>query len=186
MNSKKETVEFIQHFLNIDLEKSEKLVEAFYQPAVPLKEKGVIKINPITHKAKTTKASNLTIDFSRLFLDSTDIGLSIFGTIEHSLLIPLAVILGLNKIWKNISIEISQLHAIVIEAIWRNMNRRTDSIVYSDALVHVNNKLRSMDQARITPDHFERIITELELLKILDKTNNTIEVRETVTFSTDY
>lgn len=142
------------------------VVKSFAKISEPVKDEYVF-MELITLKSasglgggKSRKTGNVQLNWRKLLTDSPEHYLTIVGAATSSYLIPLAGLVVWNKLWALRSIEISEMHAIVISALWelRDNNNYVDG---KDLLSKINIHFKKHTKRELSNDELDIIISDL-------------------------
>jgi len=147
----------INHFLDITPPEMELRLEL-----ITIREGGV-------GGGSSTKPGNIWLNWRELLVDGSESILTIVGAVAIPWLIPLAGLVVWNKIWSAVTIEITERHAAVIWAMWKN--RDVENCIKDEVILDlVNKELSVYNRSEMGRRELDRILKEIEKMECIERT----------------
>lgn len=117
---------------------------------------------------RSSKASNILLNWRRLLIDGAESILCIAGAIAVPWLIPLAGLVIWDRVWSLLNIDIDERHAVVIWTMWKNRDKER-RIADEKILGLVNKELRKFNRCRMSAEELRVILNDLAKMHCIAK-----------------
>ena len=135
--------------------------------------------NAMTGGGKSSKPLNIVLNWKELMLVCCGGALGVSGSIAMPFMIPLAAILFLAAVLKLRRIDVSEIHAHTMIALWKNCDDQK-CLSAEDVPDIVNAELKRIERAEIKGESIFKVLGDLEKLRSIEISGDNIFLKEKV------
>ncbi len=159
------------------------IVERYCRLSPPLDPPFLTHLVTISHGGSgggdTRKPGNLSLNWKRLSGEFGDVVMNGAAAVAVHWLIPFAALSLWNKLWTHSSIELTKEQAASICAMWHRCDEN-NKITISKAFDEVNELFKVFSWPPISREAFKLVLNDLQNLRCIKITDETIWLREWV------
>ncbi len=122
----------------------------------------MLTIDSLRRSGSSIKPGNLTLNLEKALVDLVESGLMVAGGFASFYLVPFAALLILHKFKTSLKIELKEVHAETLIAMWEHRDHASNSIRADGAFMHFNNARKRRNMPLLVRADFDLLLDALE------------------------